>query len=370
MLKYIIDDRVIHMQSRMDKYNTINTSDTEVRSRTKRNQGHYEKIKTSEIKRYDVNNNMSVIDDNIKSVDINKISNFLDEKYGDNTAKRRSIDLPEIDETVEQDPIMDTKEYDINAIIEKAKQGKNIDYTKERLKKVREAQYEILSNLDNEIKNLSEVDKAKEKRKKEEENLKQLINTITEIELKNQMKDTTNDLDLLSDLVGDPDDEKVDSFSMDDTKDPIDLETIDITKELEHIKEQVNKTKEDNNEELEESKEEEAKEETKEELEDTKPDVVIGGIEEKQDTINTRILADHEKNLNYEKKISKQEEHIESTLNKLDIDLSNYDDFNDINKKDKASSVLRIIIFIVFVLLVLGAVVILDNLLGLELLPF
>jgi hypothetical protein len=157
---------------------------------------------------------------------------------------------------------------------------------------------------------------------------------------------------------------------MDDTKDPIDLETIDITKELEHIKEQVNKTKEDNKEELEESKEEEAKEETKEELEDTKPDVVIGGIEEKQDTINTRILADHEKNLNYEKKISKQEEHIESTLNKLDIDLSNYDDFNDINKKDKASSVLRIIIFIVFVLLVLGAVVILDNLLGLELLPF
>jgi DNA repair exonuclease SbcCD ATPase subunit len=360
------------MQSRMDRYNNIE-SNNQIASRAAKNQVLYDKIKSSDIKRHDVNNNMSVIDDNIRSIDINKVHNFLDEKYGDNVARRSGFSVPEISQTQEIDPIMDTKEYDINAILERAKQGKNIDYTKERLKKVREAQYEILSNLDNEIKNLSEVDKAKEKRKKEEENLKQLINTITEIELKNQMKDTTNDLDLLSDLVGDPDDEKVDSFSMDDTKDPIDLETIDITKELEHIKEQVNKTKEDNKEELEESNEEveeETKEEDKEEIEDTKPDVVIGGIEEKQDTINTRILADHEKNLNYEKKISKQEEHIESTLNKLDIDLSNYDDFNDINKKDKASSVLRIIIFIVFVLLVLGAVVILDNLLGLELLPF
>ncbi|MBR6073301.1 MAG: hypothetical protein IKP76_03155, partial [Bacilli bacterium] len=157
------------MQSRMDRYNTVDSNDTNVRSRTQRNQSLYEKIKTSDIKSFDVNNNMSVIDDNIKSVNINKVHNLLDEKYGDNTAKRRSIDLPELGNTQEMDVIMDTKEYDINAIIEKAKQGKNIDYSKERLKKVREAQYEILNNLDSEIENLSSVDIAKEKRKKEEE---------------------------------------------------------------------------------------------------------------------------------------------------------------------------------------------------------
>ena len=337
------------MQSRMDKYNTINTSDTEVRSRTKKNQGLYEKIKTSEIKRYDLNNNMSVIDDNIKSVDINKISNFLDEKYGDNTTKRRSIDLPEIDETVEQDPIMDTKEYDINAIIEKAKQGKNIDYSKERLKKVREAQYEILNNLDSELENLSSLDKAKEKRKKEEENLKELINTITEIELQNKMKDTSSDFDLLSDLMDD--DEK--EAKKDDTQEltlstgPIDVQTIKI--EL------------DNKEEVVEQQEEEPKEDT------TTTNIVIGGVQQEENTLNNKIIEDI-KEKNEDKNADTQ--NIEKTLDKLNINLNTYDDFADINEKDKISAVLKVVIFVVFIVLILGALYILNNLLGLGLLPF
>ena len=333
------------MQSRMDRYNTIESTDTEVRSRTKRNQGLYEKIKTSDIKRYDVNNNMSVIDDNIKSVDINKIHNFLDEKYGDNTAKRRSIDLPEIDETVEHEPIMDTKEYDINAIIEKAKQGKNIDYSKERLKKVREAQYEILNNLDSELENLSSLDKAKEKRKQQEENLKELINTITEIELQNKMKDTSSDFDLLSDLMDDEPTKEVE----DDTQEmnsPLDLQTIDISKELE-------------------------KEEQKE---DTTTNVVIGGVQQEENTINAKIIEDIKEKEEPQDEITKKEqeeqEAIEKTLDKLNIELSSYDDFADINEKDKISTVLKVVIFIVFVVLILGALYILNNLLGLGLLPF
>ena len=227
------------------------------------------KIKTSDIKSFDVNNNMSVIDDNIKSVNINKVHNLLDEKYGDNTAKRRSIDLPELGNTQEMDVIMDTKEYDINAIIEKAKQGKNIDYSKERLKKVREAQYEILNNLDSEIENLSSVDIAKEKRKKEEENLQNLINTITQIEIKNKnIKDTSSDLELFSDLMDDPVDDKKDKG--------MDLDTIDITEEIKKIKE-------------EESKKVETEEIPTIELTDTTPDIVIGGVQVQEDTLNNKL---------------------------------------------------------------------------------
>ena len=215
------------MQSRMDKYNNLDSQDTNVRSRTQKNQGLYEKIKTSDIKGYDVNNNMSVIKDNVKSVNIDKVNDFLSERYGENTAKRKSIDLPEISNTQEMDVIMDTKEYDINAILEKAKQGKNIDYSKERLKKVREAQYEILNNLDSEIENLSTLDKAKVKRQKEEENLQNLINTITQIELKNKnIKDTSNDLELFKDLMDDTDDTESNTM---------DLDTIDITEEINKI---------------------------------------------------------------------------------------------------------------------------------------
>ena len=359
------------MQSRMDRYNNVSSSDNNTGSRTKRNQGLYEKIKTSDIKAYDVNNNMSIIDDNIKSVDINKVHNFLDEKYGDNTAKRRSITLEEINQTQEIDPIMDTKEYDINAILEKAKQGKNIDYSKERLKKVREAQYNILNNIDVEINKLSAVDQAKADRKQQEENLKNLIDTITQIELKNKKKeeeevDTSSDLDLLSDLMGDEDDEKI--GSTDENKlggKFMSLDTIDITKEIGALPEEIV---------IPEVEEEKTEETDSIDLTDTTPDIVIGGLQQEENTINNKVVNDQKVIDNNEKKEEstkdKKDEHIEETLSKLNIDLSNYDDFADINEKDQSTATLKIIIFIVFIVLILGGLYILNNLLGLGLFNF
>ena len=347
------------MQSRMDKYNTIESKDNVSTSRTRRNQELYNKIKTSDIKRHDVDNNMSVIGDNIKSIDINKVHNFLDEKYGDNIPKRTPFNMPEIGDTQEINTIENTKEYDINAILEKAKEGKNIDYSKARLKKVREAQYEILNNLDSEIKTLSNLDRAKEKRKAQEENLKNLINTITEIEIKNRVKDTTNDLDLLNDLMAEGDEDTAENFKLEET--PISLETIDITKELEAVKEEMNKKDED-----------ETKEETVTKIEDTTPDVVIGGVQEVQDTMNNSVVPNEIKKeeVKQDNKDEPKKEYIEETLNKLNIDLGSYEGFEDINESDKSSTVLKVIIFIVFILLIIGALVILNNLLGLDLLPF
>ena len=50
------------------------------------------------------------------------------------------------------------------SLIQKAKQGKNVDYNKERLKKVREAQYEILNNLDLELKKVEDAKKNSERK--------------------------------------------------------------------------------------------------------------------------------------------------------------------------------------------------------------
>ena len=327
------------MQSRMDKYNKIDSDNTEVRSRTQKNQGLYEKIKTSDLRMYDVDNNMSVIDDNIKTVNINKIHNLLDEKYGNNPVKRRTIELPEINEKALPDPIMDTKEYDINAIIEKAKQGKNIDYSKERLKKVREAQYEILNNLDSEIENLSSLDRAKEKRKKQEEELKHLINTITEIELQNKMKETNSDLDLLNDLL---DDDK-----KEDNKDNITIDELEITQD------KIETTGTQPIEEVEE---------------DTTPDIIIGGVQKEENTINNKIIDD-QKNLNKKEETGESSD-VEKTLEKLEIDPSSYEEFSDINKKDKASIILKTGIVVIFIALIIGVIILLDKLLGLDILPF
>ena len=290
------------MKSRMDKYNTDNT---QVKTRTQKNQDLYDDVRNSSLTEFDINSNISVIDTQANTIDVNKIRRMLDKKYSDDLPKRRSIEIPDYDEPIIDEPLVDTKEYDINAILEKAKQGKNVDYTKERLKKVREAQYEILNNLDLEIKNVEE--ERNTKRKQDEENLMNLINTITQLEMKNKNsynKEASEALELLSDLKGN--DEEV-------------VEEMEETTEIEEIEET-----------------------TEQELvEDT-----------------TEIEVEKEKT---------RDEHIEETLSKLNIDISAYDDFNDIAKRDAGSLVLKILIFIIIVALVFGAVYIVDNILSLGL---
>ena len=68
--------------------------------------------------------------------------------------------------------------------------------------------------------------------------------------------------------------------------------------------------------------------------------------------------------------VKPSEKKVDETLSKLDIDVSSYDDFNDINRKDGVSTILKIVIFIVFIILILGALYILNKLLGLGIIPF
>ncbi len=191
------------MQSRMDRYNNGNK---EFKSRTQKNSTLYDDVKNSMITEFDVNSNMSVISSDADDViNVGNVKKYLDDRYSANSPKRKSIEIPDTFEEREINIDEDTKEYDINAILKKAKLGKNVDYTKERLKKVRDTQYEILNNLDLELKKVTEPENLR--RKEEEQNLMNLINTITQLELcnKNGNKEYTKEeissnLDLLSDL--------------------------------------------------------------------------------------------------------------------------------------------------------------------------
>lgn len=292
------------MQSRMDKYN----SDlTQVKSRTQKNKDLYESVRNSSLTNFDVNSNVSVIDNQADVIDVNRIKKMLDTRYSDSQPKRRSIEIPDYEEPRMQEPLVDTKEYDINAILAKAKQGKNVDYNKERLKKVRETQLEILEGLDLELKKID--DSKNNKRKQDEENLMNLINTITALELqnKNKSKEESEALDLL-DL---DDDEEVTEEVIEETKEPEVQEQskVELSQEIEIVE------KED---------EEEQEEKTR-------------------------------------------DDHIEETLSKLNIDISSYDEFKDIAKNDVGSIVLKVIIFIIVIALVIGGVYIVDDLLSLGL---
>lgn len=179
------------MNSRMDKY----TETPILKTRTEKNKSLYEQIKTSDIDKFDITSNATVIGEDINKIDIDKVKDMLDKRYRDEYNKRTfKVREEENDDLDTKD--VDTKEYDINAILEKARKTQNVDYEKERLKKVHDTQYDILKKL-----NIEED--SQEIMEDTEENIVNLMNTITQLEMKNSKKESvgnTTALDLLSDL--------------------------------------------------------------------------------------------------------------------------------------------------------------------------
>ena len=175
------------MNSRMDKY----TETPVLKSRSERNKDLYEKISNVNIDNYDVNNNSTILEEDINSIDVNRVKDMLDKRYRDELNSRK-LETLNFDDNENVEKNVDTKEYDINKILEKAKENKNVDYEEERLKKVHNTQYDILKNLN--------FDNKDEEMEDSEENIINLINTITELEMKNKEKGNTTALDLLSEL--------------------------------------------------------------------------------------------------------------------------------------------------------------------------
>ncbi len=181
------------MKTRMEKY--YDEENNNIALRERKNKNLYENINDYEVEDYEIKTNVTVLDNNAKNIDVEKIKKILDTKYN-KQPKRRSIVVDEEDYQEPDISLDETREYDINAILEKARSEKEVDYEKERLKKIRDTQYDILNSLD--------IDTEKKEEPTEEKNeLMDLINTITakELEVKNQKEDL-DPLDILTDLKG------------------------------------------------------------------------------------------------------------------------------------------------------------------------
>lgn len=182
------------MSSRMEKYHHKNEKPLE--SRTKRNKKLYQEINNNEIQGYDINSNVSVLDVPGNEIDVEKIKEILEKRYK-NPIKRKSIQIDDHEE-VEEVPY-ETKDYDLSKILEKARESQQIDYSKERLKKLRDTQYDILNKL-----NLEKPEELEEEVTSEAEKaLMTMIETITSKEKKSVQTDTSKELELFSDLQGD-----------------------------------------------------------------------------------------------------------------------------------------------------------------------
>ena len=178
------------MATRMQKYYENNEN---INSRTQKNQELYKEIANSELNQFKLSSNATILSDAKNNIDIDKIKKILDTRYN-KLPQRKSIRLEQEEEKIEK--IDDTKEYDINAILEKAKEEKESSYEQERLKKLRDTQYDILNHLDLDKKEPeSEV-------KESQDDLMELINTITAKELENKKNEEIDPLDILTDLKG------------------------------------------------------------------------------------------------------------------------------------------------------------------------
>lgn len=238
------------METRANKY----SDDTTNMSRTKKNQRLYTEISELQMDSFDVNSNSQVLSKDGKTIDIDRLRDMLDKRYREDV-KKKSLGSIDEDEEREEIKLAETREYDINEIISKAKENKQNDYEVERLKKLRNTQVDILNQLN--IDALSKIDdRVKAVSDDEKDELKALIDTINLTEETNALKklEDMDPLDLLDDLKGD-DDTKIEGVGA-FTEEIIRQAKLEAAKEIiEEKKEEVKKAQEElNKEEKEETK--------------------------------------------------------------------------------------------------------------------
>lgn len=330
------------MQSRMDKYYDGEVEETISSSRVKRNEKLYKEVSNLELEDFDLNSNVSVIGNNTDNININDIKNILDKKYHEHPRKKsfgdtKEMQLPEIH-------LDETREYDINSILEKAKEKKEVNYEEDRLKKIRNTQYDILKSLDI-IEDEEEIEDNDSKEHRDdktpvvadsenEKKLHDLIDTITakemiENESKLEVTGEMDPLDILSDLRGDDESTKVMGMLSEE------LEAADSENER----------------------------------------IIKGntlGIEKEPVVVNDEKTETEEISLDKEKKNKKDGKvtNIDNSFvgNTTTFTQSDFDDFNDLKEDMHITKIIiRILIFTIIIIFIIALVVLANKYLGLGL---
>ena len=166
------------MNSRLEKYDN-SENNTEIPSRVARNQSLYNELSMSDFSDMKPNDNMKVIENTGNRIDLNKIKDYLESNEEEMVQAKSVVVKDDINSIPENELFYEEKDYDINSILEKAKENKESYYEDEKHKKLRDTQYDILSK----IKVYDEEEEEKEEEKvelnTEEKTLIDLINTVT-----------------------------------------------------------------------------------------------------------------------------------------------------------------------------------------------
>ena len=180
----------------MEKYEN---NSLESMSRTRRNQDIYNVTDMSELSRIKTNTNVSVISDASKEIDIDKIKKYIvsmDNKSEEHK-KRISIEIP--DEPEQTIVKKEEKDYDINSVLERARDRRETDYEIERHRKLNSNGYEILKNI--KIKEEQDDDKLEPVDELNTQE-KTIVELIQNIQSKNQTTQGSTPKEETEDLFG------------------------------------------------------------------------------------------------------------------------------------------------------------------------
>ncbi len=296
------------MNSRMERYKieekTNESLNEPVSSRVSRNNSLYQDIKTNELSRVRNNDNIKVIENSGNTIDLEKIKRYITEINDQPRATRKSVSLEEVKEEkiVQKDEVV--KDYDINSVLERAKKSREIDYDRERHKKLRNTEYDILNKIKMyDTKEEEFLDNLNEQFNTDERTLIDLINTVTIHK---------GDVNLLEELMGEDEEDRMEP----------------INKELEKgdIKQEINKVIEENQEDKESS--------TKLEM-----------LEKTQQLTNLK---------------SKKEENTFFT-NSMTFGKEDFEGFDELEKSVKKNSVVSTILIIILIISIAITLVIMAN---------
>ena len=204
---------VKYMKSRMDRYYKDESSLTE--SRAEKNKNVYKNSDNGDIDNVDIETSIEVIGNDISSMDINSLRGLLENHY----SKEKNLE-ESLTETInlDEEKLEDTKEYDLKKALEDAKKNRESDYEKDRFKKIRDTQYDILKNLNLDRKDSPVIDEKAEGQDK----LMELIKTV-EFNATKAHKKIDEEKDLMSDLLADDEEDVLEPISLEE-------ETFDGTK--------------------------------------------------------------------------------------------------------------------------------------------
>lgn len=156
-------------------------------SRVKKNANLYRRIDAASIDDIEPRREEEVIESNTSTIDVEKLKSMLDKKYRDPSSNTlKDVDHKPVDRQIN---LEETREYNLDEILNKAKANDDTDYGVERLKKLSDTNVSILDGL-----NIKDNDTSKDEingaeklnKSKVSSDSKKLIELIDTINLKEQ----------------------------------------------------------------------------------------------------------------------------------------------------------------------------------------